>query len=341
MTDWMTIRVVLAGRRGQPLDRPPGRLLLVHSDHTFADLSEAIDVAFGRWDLSPVHEFAVEGRRIVSAAEAIRDEAVEDSEDVTLGEVGLRLGARFSYVFDVGEGWEHDCRLEAVAVDPVDEYGDVPDGPVPLYGWGTIPDQYGRTIEDDEDDAPGDWSDTHDAWVAVASALADVERPRDDAALAAAAEQLRAFANSDDWPYDVLSAAGGLDDDDWPDDDEALWLSLASGIVAPRGALPLEPDAEAALAALEPAEWAGAVIELVRAGAGQPVDPPTVLALIERCPEVRSDELSPEDESMLVAGLDLVVELWAALGVIGEDGYLTPLGGWGLPESLRVAWGER
>lgn len=340
----MTLRVVLLGRRIEPLAHPPGRLLLVHHDHSFAELSEAIDTAFGRWDLSPAHEFVVEGRRLVPDPDAAGDGA-EDSEDVTVGEVGLRPGAPFTYVFDVGEGWTHECSVEADDVDPIAEFGEVPPSPVPLYGWGTIPDQYGAVTEEPGNEA-GTATRGATAWPegeqsaldAVATALADARRPRDDAALAAAVSTLRDLEDNDDWPYDVLWAAGGLDDGGLPDDDEQLWLALAAGAVSPRGAPPLDPDREAAWAALEPGDYAGAVIELVRAGPGQRADPASLLALIDRCPEVESDDLTPEDEAMLLEGFEIVVELWAALGALDADRALTELGCWGLPASLRVAW---
>lgn len=356
MTDWMTIRVVLLGRRGMPLPRPPGRVLLAHADHSFADLSEAADVAFGRWDLSPPHEFAVEGRRLTSDAVAGTVEVdAEDSAEVTLGEVGLRLATWFTYLFDSEAGWTHDCRVEAVDVDPFAEYGEEPDGPVPVYGWGDIPDQYGRLTEGGEEVSAEDDTATAGAvigspadaeqamWPVVEQALAAVDRPADEEALASAAEQLRARRDNDEWPYDVLWAAAGLDDDDAWDavlerDDAVLWLALAAGVVAPLGALPLDPETEAAWAALEPADWAGAVIELARAGVGQPADPATLLELIARCPEIESDPLSPEDKEALLGGLETVTQLWTALGALDEDRALTALGRWGLPEGLRHAW---
>ena len=36
--------------------------------------------------------------------------------------------------------------------DPADEFGPAPKTPVAIWGWGTIPDQYGRQSFDDEDD---------------------------------------------------------------------------------------------------------------------------------------------------------------------------------------------
>jgi hypothetical protein len=38
----------------------------------------------------------------------------------------------------------------AEKADPVESYGIVPDGPVAIWGWGSIPDQYGRRSFDDE-----------------------------------------------------------------------------------------------------------------------------------------------------------------------------------------------
>ena len=34
-------------------------------------------------------------------------------------------------------------------VDPEVEFGDEPLAPVPIFGWGDVPDQYGRSTPDD------------------------------------------------------------------------------------------------------------------------------------------------------------------------------------------------
>jgi len=63
---WSTLRVILRSKGGDDLVDPPGRDLLVSSEHTFAELANAIDRAFARWDLSHLHEFRLlDGRRIV------------------------------------------------------------------------------------------------------------------------------------------------------------------------------------------------------------------------------------------------------------------------------------
>jgi hypothetical protein len=374
MSDWMTIRVVLAAQSGLPLPQPPGRVLLAHGDHTFAELAEAIDAAFGRWDLTPLHLFEVDGRTLVSAeADGLEDH--EESDELTLAEAGLRVGTRFAYTFDIGEGWEHDCRVEEVDVE-LDELGDdEPEVPVPVYGWGRIPDQYGVDEEDrgdddepeddedadeadqagdggsaraglpedvaaDTDDEDTDDDDTDDedvaaTWDVVAAALADLPRDADDAALAAAVADLRAEAGGS---ADVLWAAADLDPDDAPDDDAEVWTELAAGVVVPDDDVPVDDDALAAWTSLEAADWAGAVIELSRSGVGTVASPEALIELIARCPEIEGDELSEDDEAVILEGLEVVVALWRALGALDDDGALTPLGLWGLPRALERAW---
>jgi hypothetical protein len=373
VTDWITIRVVLTGREDVRLVRPPGRVLLVHADHSFADLAEAIDTAFARWDLSPLHEFAVEGRRL--AAEPRETESVEDSDEVTVGEVGLRPGSRFTYLFDLEARWTHDCTVEAVGVDPYELAGEEPELPALIMGWGTIPDQYGRRTEDDEvsqelspelaevfdefgldnvsdvddlDDLADDfdldaelasWEEAEAAsWEVVAGAIKGIERPLPVAELAAAAARLRAEAAEPYWPYDVLLAASGMAPDDLPSDDEQLWLDLASAVVSPREETTLDTEIEAAWLTLELADWAGAVIGLVRGGIGYAAEPEDLIRLIEICPEIDVDESDPDDNIILAMGFETVVMLWEALGALDADRRLTALGLWGIPESLRLAW---
>lgn len=44
----------------------------------------------------------------------------------------LKPGMEFSYVFDLGDNWRHRCRVQEAKVDPIEAYGVVPSGPVPL-----------------------------------------------------------------------------------------------------------------------------------------------------------------------------------------------------------------
>jgi len=152
---WMVVRVVLLAQGGEELAGPPGRDLLVSDMHTFGDLAAAIDRAFARWDLSHLHEFRlIDGRRIgmIDPAGFEDDAAGLDERKVTLQQAGLRPGDPFEYVFDFGDRWEHRCTVLRRDVDPVKESGASPSEIVPVFGWGTIPDQYGRiTFEQDDE----------------------------------------------------------------------------------------------------------------------------------------------------------------------------------------------
>jgi len=357
----MTVRVVLEARDGATLPQAAGRVILARLDHTFAEFARAIDTSFGRWDLTPVHEFEVYGRRLLSDVAADEGGIAEASDDVRLGETHLRPGAPFSYVFDLGENWQHTCDVESPLVD-AGQYGEQPELPIAVFGWGTIPDQFGReTEEDDEDDsttspsgqAQADedllWSDEdeeefleawehqrRDAWEVVEAAVAEVDRRRDDAGLALVVDRLRQATDSHQWPYDILWAAAGAPEPS--DDDETLWISAAAGVVEPQGDLPIDDEIASAWIALEPADWAGAIIELTRAGIGQSAKPEDLVPLIERCPEIEGPAFSSADATVIKLGFSTVVELWRLLGALDEDYCLTALGRWGLPEGLRRAW---
>jgi hypothetical protein len=145
--------VILLTKGGEKLAHPPGRDLLVSSQHTFAELATAIDRAFARWDLSHLHEFRLlHDRRIVMEDADELEEADSGhhlNEKVhTLSSAGLREGDTFCYVFDFGDRWEHGCTVMRVDVDDVQS--DVGREIVPIFGWGTIPDQYGRSSQDDD-----------------------------------------------------------------------------------------------------------------------------------------------------------------------------------------------
>ena len=373
MAEWMTIRVVLADGQGIELDPTPGRVMLAHAEHTFAELADAVDGAFGRWDPTPAHEFEVEGRMVASDPDALPvlmpDAHPEHSDVRTLGEVGLRPGSRFTYLFDPRQRWVHHCRVEEVGLDPFSLVEEEPDLPVPVFGWGDVPDQYGRVEEDDEpylpDEALADaleealaedddlevvldleaevgasgWPQPEpSSWRVVAQALDGVEIPRPEDELREAVDRLHLHSDSDEWPWSVLWAAGGMEEDALPEDDQELWLELAAGVVVPRDAVPLDPEAEEAWAALEPADWAGAVIGLTRAEVGQDATPRTLLGLIAECAEIDAGELDEDEEAGLVAGFETVVGLWQALGAVDDDGRLTALGRWGLAKALERAW---
>lgn len=149
----MAIQVDLLGGRGIRCDPTPGRVFVVGPGHTFEQFAVAIDGAFARWDLSHLHEFELaDGRRVGLPDEEYAAELgwLDHSKLKVVGEV--KPGDEFFYTFDLGDNWQHQCRVEPEKIDPVEAYGAVPPVPVVIWGWGWIPDQYGRRSEHGDDD---------------------------------------------------------------------------------------------------------------------------------------------------------------------------------------------
>jgi hypothetical protein len=70
----------------------------------------------------------------------------------------LKNDEQFVYEFDFGDSWEHLCTVGPTRIDPIDQLGILPQRPLPYWGWGVIPDQYGRLWDGDgaeEDSNPG------------------------------------------------------------------------------------------------------------------------------------------------------------------------------------------
>jgi hypothetical protein len=142
---WLQIRVELEGGLDIECDPPPGRIFMVGPRHTFAQLAEAIDVAFARWDLSHLHVFELPNGRRVGFADADPGEHTCLDHDAMKVARELAPGEKFTYTFDFGDDWRHRCRVEE-KVDPglLFDAGEQPPRPVAVWGWGWIPDQYGR-----------------------------------------------------------------------------------------------------------------------------------------------------------------------------------------------------
>jgi hypothetical protein len=52
--------------------------------------------------------------------------------------------------FDFGDGWTHLCEVGDQRIDPLETSGVVPAKPLSYWGWGQLPDQYGRRWADDD-----------------------------------------------------------------------------------------------------------------------------------------------------------------------------------------------
>src|SRR3954452_23288344 len=132
---------------GAELEPPPGRVFAAAPSLTFERFADAINRAFGRWDFSHLHAFELaDGRRI-----GVADEDEEGWLDHAAERVGSSVapGDRFDFVFDFGDDWRHRCEVLPEKLDPREDLGAVPREPVILWGWGWLPDQYGRETDGD------------------------------------------------------------------------------------------------------------------------------------------------------------------------------------------------
>ncbi len=132
-------------------DPGPGRVFLVGPKHTFDALAQTIDQSFARWDLSHLHMFQLPDGREIGIVDDDLDTEFEDEAEIVIAST-VRKSDEFTYVFDFGDDWTHTCVVQRDDVDPSNEFLEPPPGIVPIFGWGSIPDQYGRETDRNEED---------------------------------------------------------------------------------------------------------------------------------------------------------------------------------------------
>lgn len=139
---WRSITVELIGRPAAELWPHPGRVLGVRDDHSFAQLSAAINTAFGRWEPATGALFHLPDARMVG--DAAWDGAPADLVDhqVAIAEL-VEAGAEFRYLLG-SNIWVHACRMDDQEFVPNSDVRPVPEIPFPISGWGDVPDPYDR-----------------------------------------------------------------------------------------------------------------------------------------------------------------------------------------------------
>ena len=170
-------------------------------------------------------------------------------------------------------------------------------------------------------------------------ALADHVGAPAPAALSRAASTARTALAEDGHPFTWVREAADLDLSRLPADDAELLIRCTAATIAPQEMTSLADEDEATLASLEHADWLGAILSAVRAGAGSDAAPERLVAGISSCPEIHDvDDLDVDDESMLESAFWTLAMPWEVLGLIDADQRLTPVGVWVLPRALARAW---
>ncbi|MFW6369539.1 MAG: plasmid pRiA4b ORF-3 family protein, partial [Myxococcota bacterium] len=114
-SDALLLHVDIAG-----ISPPVWRRLLVPPDLSLAGLHQVIQAAFG-WEDAHLHDFRQgrgKGRRMLARSEIQdpgfphEDMDLPSEDEVTVAAVLGRKGAGMSYVYDYGDHWEHNLRLE-------------------------------------------------------------------------------------------------------------------------------------------------------------------------------------------------------------------------------------
>lgn len=104
----LQLKVTLRG-----VSKPPvWRRVLVPAAMTLGDLHRVIVRAMG-WNGGHLHSFS-DG--IAEWGTADSDLGIEDEDEIDVGSVLSVPGERLSYLYDFGDGWEHDIRLEKVTM---------------------------------------------------------------------------------------------------------------------------------------------------------------------------------------------------------------------------------
>ncbi len=114
-------------------------------------------------------------------------------------------------------------------------------------------------------------------------------------------------------------------------------LSAVGAYLAPVDLSVHPADEHEPISALEPADWVGVILGLVRITAANPLDGGECVDFINRCPEIATT-VPARDAPMVAWAFDLVLYGWEVTGVLDEHGLLTPAGRWLLPRAAHRVW---
>ena len=93
------------------------RRLVVPDGITMADLAEILLLAMG-WDNVHLHIFEVGDESYGAADEDAEEDEIDESSVIVSDVLGER--DQFDFVYDLGDGWEHDVVIEERSTSPVE-----------------------------------------------------------------------------------------------------------------------------------------------------------------------------------------------------------------------------
>jgi hypothetical protein len=233
----------------------------------------------------------------------------------------------------------------------------LPDGRVPMD----------VLLDEKDEEFLAEWdaadAEALDALQTVLDRAGDRPLPREE--LRRAIARLRQAIAEPGWPGELLIECGGLRPEELPADDGELWLHLAAGVASPQGTggwdqLGEETNSTVnAICTIDHFEWLAVMTALATGGPGTSAAAADLAAYVRDYePEVPDEEEEEEEDDEDFGLVDFdeddedlefdelgmeslfqpVTTLWQVLGAIDEDGCLTPLGWWGLPEAMRRVW---
>jgi len=107
--DWLGLRVDLYDYAG---DHRCQRAFAVRRACTLDDLATIICAAFGRNDDEHLYFYELAQGRYSHPALAQNDGST--ATRINLADVELRHGDRFTHTYDMGDHWQHTCRVETI-----------------------------------------------------------------------------------------------------------------------------------------------------------------------------------------------------------------------------------
>ena len=89
------------------------RRIQVSGETRLSDLHLMLQAIMG-WYNCHLHKFTIDGVDYAESDPDWNDLDYEDETKMRLSQVVSRAGARFSYMYDFGDGWEHDIVVEEI-----------------------------------------------------------------------------------------------------------------------------------------------------------------------------------------------------------------------------------